>query len=159
MKRYTTAWADLVERFWRNVAVHYGNGCWLWLGARNKAGYGSLHRQIDGVRKAIRAHRLSYVIHRGEIPEGLELLHSSETPSCVNHTHLSPGTRKENMQDAAKKGRVCTIGKSRMTHCVRGHEFAKVRVRVNEKGHRRCIECEAIYSNQRYHAIRARSKP
>jgi hypothetical protein len=74
------------------------SGCWLWIGSVNNKGYGQLSGQY--------AHRVSYQIVHGAIPEGLYLLHSCDVPCCVNPGHLHPGTQKQNMEDAVRKGRV-----------------------------------------------------
>ena len=55
--------------------------------------------------KRMNAHRVSYLIHKGDIPEEMVILHSCDNPACVNPDHLSIGTQKENMQDMIKKGR------------------------------------------------------
>jgi hypothetical protein len=68
-------------------------GCWLWMGCYNKQGYGICRRPITY------AHRASYVAFVGPIPLGLLVLHSCDTPSCINPAHLRVGTQKENMRD------------------------------------------------------------
>jgi hypothetical protein len=96
----------LFKRFWRCVDRSGGpNACWLWTGSTTGGGngdYGTL--QVNG--KPHYAHRLSYRFHVGYIPDGLCVLHACDTPSCVNPAHLSVGTRKENTQDAVRKGRL-----------------------------------------------------
>lgn len=80
-------------------------GCWLWRGAvlgSGKHTYGEL-------RKA-RAHRVSWELHCGPIPDGMEVCHRCDTPLCVNPGHLFVGTHYENMQDRNRKGRT-TIGR------------------------------------------------
>ena len=77
-------------------------GCWIWTGALNRhRGYGRL-RFKD---KEIKAHRYSWELHNGPIPDGLQVLHKCDTPACVNPDHLWLGTHKENMHDCIKKGR------------------------------------------------------
>lgn len=79
------------------------SGCWIWSGCKAGKGYGIL--KIPKTRKQIYAHRLSYLIHRGEIQEGEYVLHRCDNPACVNPAHLFLGSAKDNAQDMAAKGR------------------------------------------------------
>jgi len=92
---------DLSERFWEKVSKT--DTCWLWTAGTTKSGYGSI--RINGAAK--RAHRVAYEMLVGPIPEGAVLLHSCDTPACVNPAHLSIGSQKENIHDAIEKGRHC----------------------------------------------------
>lgn len=78
------------------------SGCWLWLGGTQSQGYGML-----GPRNAkVLASRYAYEKYRGPIPPKLQVLHKCDTPLCVNPDHLFVGTRRDNMQDASRKGRM-----------------------------------------------------
>lgn len=81
-------------------------GCWLWTGRRTGLKlnpYGSLKRN----GKQIKAHRYAYQLSRAKvISKGLDVCHTCDTPLCVRPTHLFLGTRKDNMQDAKRKGRI-----------------------------------------------------
>lgn len=77
------------------------NGCWMWNGYRDKRGYG----RTSANGKSWLAHRLFYTCHRGEIPDGKVVMHSCDTPSCVNPEHLSAGTQRDNIHDCIHKGR------------------------------------------------------
>lgn len=78
------------------------NNCWEWLKSTNKKGYG--YFQINAL-PAFPAHRVSYELYKGEIPEGMCVCHSCDNPKCVNPDHLWLGTIKENNLDRDKKGR------------------------------------------------------
>lgn len=75
-------------------------GCWEYSGFRNADGYGSF-RYLDRMRGA---HRVSWMLFNGPIPEGLEVCHKCDNPPCFNPEHLFLGTHKENMIDASVKG-------------------------------------------------------
>lgn len=90
----------ILERFWGKVDRTSPHGCWLWLGGRNSAGYG-----VFGSGSETLAHRISYILVNGSIPEGLFACHRCDTPSCVRPDHLFVGTGADNMRDMICKGR------------------------------------------------------
>lgn len=93
-----------LERFERHYIPEPMSGCWLWEGSIHKhTGYGQL-AMPGGV--PIRAHRLSYQLFKGTIPKGLDVRHTCDVRPCVNPDHLLLGTRKQNMDDAASRGRI-----------------------------------------------------
>ena len=90
-----------IERFYKCCIPVTETGCWLWLLASDKDGYGKV--QIN--KKHIRAHRWSWILHFGEIPANLQVLHRCDVPACVNPDHLFLGTNQDNNADKIQKGR------------------------------------------------------
>lgn len=89
-----------MRRFWRHASVS-PDGCWLWLGYRDRKGYGRLN--IRGV--PVLAHRFSWRLHHGSDPGSLLVLHHCDTPACINPEHLFLGTAADNTADMIAKGR------------------------------------------------------
>ena len=97
--------APLEERFWMRVDKRSPEECWEWTGQKIN-GYGriSLGKKSEG---SDGAHRLSWLFaNEGQsIPTGMHIMHSCDNPGCVNPSHLSIGTPKENAHDMIRKGR------------------------------------------------------
>src|SRR5574337_1068197 len=94
---------EWIKRFNAKWKLDTENGCWIWQGAKLPKGYGII--KIPKARRQEYAHRLSWVIARGAIPDGKYVLHRCDTPSCVNPEHLFLGDAKANSQDMKCKGR------------------------------------------------------
>jgi hypothetical protein len=91
----------LAQRFWARVQKADGEACWLWRGVLDEKRYGRLC--VAG--KMPRAHRLSYELNVGPIPDGLFVCHHCDNPSCVRPDHLFVGTVTDNNRDMGRKGR------------------------------------------------------
>lgn len=130
------------ERFWDKVnmggSIDYPY-CREWNAFRNKQGYGQFRFQ-DRMQKA---HRVSWILNKGEIPEELCVLHHCDNPPCVNPDHLWLGTDADNVADRDEKGR----GKSHnsnKTHCDKGHPLSGDNLYiVPTTGARQCRTCAA----------------
>lgn len=98
-----------ISSFWDRVdqsydtAINNGNSCWLWTGSKCIAD-GRGEYDFDGKRK-MKAHRISWVLANGPIPDGKDVLHKCDIPLCVKPSHLFLGTHQENMRDKGRKNR------------------------------------------------------
>ena len=108
-------------------------GCWIWKDSKSRAGYAQFFTQ--GRRPV--AHRVSYELFVGPIPEGLDLDHLCRNTSCVRPTHLEPVTRRENLV----RGTGFIAVNAQKSHCLNGHEFSPENTEIVRGSERRCITC------------------
>lgn len=87
-----------LQRFEEKYVPVPESGCWLWLTGDR---YGCF--TLSG--KAVSAHRASWMLFNGDVPDGMQVLHKCDIPSCVNPEHLFLGTQKDNIRDMREKGR------------------------------------------------------
>ena len=88
--------------FWKHAVRRGADECWPWNGVCDQHGYGRIHFMSSKVK----AHRVSYEMMNGPIPDGLLVRHTCDNPNCVNPKHLCVGTQKDNMRDASDRGRI-----------------------------------------------------
>ena len=93
------------ERFYKKVAHPDSNGCMDWRGATYSYGHGCFMLHKKPKQKNIGAHRFSYMVHVGPIPDEIEVCHKCDRPQCVAPDHLFLGTHADNMRDMALKKR------------------------------------------------------
>ena len=117
--------------------VNKTDSCWIWTaGLRGKTGYGVF--KSNG--KVIDSHRVSYTIHKGEIPENMYVCHTCDNRKCVNPEHLFLGSAKNNWQDGFDKGRIKLLG---------GINTEKLKKHPSKGAYNRgcrCDECKAIHT-------------
>ena len=133
-------YASVEDRFYQKVHPEPNTGCWIWGGGLAYLDYGTFF--YEGRLQP--AHRVSYMLERGTIPEGLHVDHLCRNHWCVNPDHLEPVTRSEN----SIRGIGPAITKARheaKTHCVKGHERSgdNLRIYVSPSGrtYRICVQC------------------
>lgn len=129
----------MAARFWQHV--HKTESCWLWIGSVTNAGYG--HISVKRNKKVLLylAHRYSYEIHKGIIPEDHEIDHLCRVRHCVNPEHLEAVTHQVNVL----RGQSPSAGHATKTHCPHGHAYTAENTYYGPRGNRFCRICKNIY--------------
>lgn len=99
MRKYTTE--EYISAFWDKVLIKSPDECWNWQAGKTSDGYG----KYGSHKRNILAHRFSWELHFGKIPDGLNVCHSCDNPACCNPKHLFIGTQQDNVTDRENKGR------------------------------------------------------
>jgi hypothetical protein len=96
---------DPAERFW--ARVEKSDGCWLWIGPADAAGYGRMGvgSKANGTKGVVIVHRFSWQLAFGPIPDGMFVCHRCDTPACVRPDHLFLGSPADNTHDSMTKQR------------------------------------------------------
>lgn len=121
---------SIEQRFWAKVNKGDGTGCWLWMGYLTDFGYGTFSPMHGG---HILAHRWSYELAFGDIPEGLCVLHRCDVPACIRPDHLWVGTKADNSRDMATKGR-STFGERHFHAKLTWDQVQDIRTRYSAGG-------------------------
>jgi hypothetical protein len=115
----------LTERFWAKLRADSPDVCWPWPGGKLTSGYGLIRSH----GRAHLAHRVSWELHNDQrIPDGMVILHSCDTPQCVNPNHLSVGFKADNSADMISKGRQAR-GRRVATAVLTETQVAEIRTR------------------------------
>lgn len=130
---------NTAEQFFEQTIPEPNSGCLLWLGSVDKDGYG-LFSRVAGTN---RAHRAAWMLAHGPIPRRIDgrrgcVLHTCDTPSCVNIDHLFVESDLANVQDMIAKGRQRNQVK---THCPKSHPFDEANTYNMPGGMRGCRIC------------------
>ena len=125
--------ASLPERIRTKIAVNADTGCWEWTASTTGAGYGKVWWE----GRLQQAHRTTYEILVGPIPDGLVTDHLCENTVCVNPEHLEPVTQWTNVMRGSSRSSQNHL----KTHCQYGHEFTERNTKVTSTGVRQCLAC------------------
>lgn len=136
------------SNFWGNV--NKTGACWLWTGRLDAYGYGVVRDyQLWGKNGHRKAHRLSYEMLVGPIPDGLDIDHLCRVRNCVNPAHLEPVTRQVNLL----RGQTIPAANAAKTHCPQGHPYEGHNL-IQKPSGRLCRICQYAGNRARYHAKR-----
>lgn len=134
-KNSNYGWGDQESRFFD--MIEKTETCWLWKGYKRPNGYSAMMYNS----KNQYVHRVSYQIHKGEIPEGLVIDHLCRVRHCANPEHLEAVTLKENLL----RGNTLQAKYKNRDACSNGHKYTKETMHLDKDGFRKCRLCWKIY--------------
>lgn len=147
MSKYGPKPRPVLDRFWEKVEKT--DNCWNWTGAHTGAGYGNFY---IGDKVLMGAHKFSYELVNGKVPEPLVLDHLCRNRGCVNPAHLEVVTERENFY----RGTGWSGRNIRKRVCSRGHELTQnnlINRQGARKGRRDCKKCQIIRNHKHFNKV------
>lgn len=138
----------MIDRFLSRF-VEDATGCWTWLGSLDRYGYGGFWVKEDGGWVKHKAHRVSYWLFVGPIPDGLQIDHLCRNRRCVNPAHLEPVTQQENARRSEQATR---------TSCSAGHPYTPANTAYRSRNGRPARVCRAC-DRLRHQVLRHQVQP
>lgn len=144
---------DQLKRYRSKIIRRGKNQCWHWRGMKDDKGYARFYAQYasqPSKARTIPAHRFTYELYRGAIPDGKVIVHTCESRDCQNPLHLKPVDRYVPNTRAYRN----------RTHCVNGHEYTAANTMYHSvSGSRMCRICSRQASLKHVHKLRAAQSP
>lgn len=142
---------DEVQRFWSKVDT--SSDCWIWTAGRGRGGYGKF--RANG--RSVPAHRYSFLLHHGNIPDDKFVCHTCDNRICVRPDHLYAGTHQDNMRDRAERGRAA-FGERNGTYLhperiLKGEQVAQAKLDADKV---QAIRQEYAAGGQTHHRLAAK---
>ena len=132
---------EVITRFESKINKSTTTDCWWWIGSIWKTGYGAFCIE----HKNIQAHRVSYELYVGPIPERALICHTCDNAHCVNPKHLYIGTNTTNNRDRLERDPMSFSGRPQQNNCLRGHELSGANLGISSiTGVRWCKECTKL---------------